>query len=294
VASRSLAFARGIFGVVSVLILAALLATALLARGVVRDQRPVGALAPGTPEQLKSGAATALEAVLAPGGGGVRFEILQVSTMQAKAGGPKIDVPDPANPRRTLEFADTYRIGALIEHGSATPAGFFSEMLVGPAAGAKPDWAHAPVLYSALVVKGERWRNDGDGWYRAEALPGIGLDPETAVLLPRLLRNGTDATDKGSVPVDGASLRAIELTGKEADIPGLVAADGERFTKLIEPMTIGFDGAGRLAWLRSVALNMNMTDFDLVIETEITFSYDAVDSLPSPDSLELAPAEATR
>jgi hypothetical protein len=222
----------------------------------------------------------------------VRFSIIQISTLTAKPGGPKVDVPDPANPRQTLRFADEYQIAALLEHGTVSADGFFSEILAGPAEGAKPDWEHAPVLFSTLVVGGERWRNDSHGWYKAAAVPGIGLDPETAVLLPRLLRNVTATIDKGTVtPEGGAALRAIDGSGKEADIPGVVAADGERFTKLTEPITFAFDAGGRLAWLRVVALNTNSTDYDLVIETEISLAYDNVDPLPTTDKLVLAPAE---
>jgi hypothetical protein len=288
---RSNSFLRAVAGLASVVLLAAGLGTALL----VRTATSAPGIASGTPDELRSAAATAFEAALASGGTGARFEIIQTSTLKAKPGGPKVDIPDPAHPRLTLELADEYQIAALLEHGTVSVDGFFSEMQAGPPEGAKPDWEHAPVLFSALVLNGERWRNDGDGWYRAEALPGIGLDPETASALPRLLRNVTSATDKGSVtPEDGVPLRAIDGEGKEADAPGVVAAGGERFTDLTEPITFGFDADGRLAWLRVVARNTNSTEYDLVIETDIRLAYDNVDALPAADELVLAPVEPQR
>jgi hypothetical protein len=148
-----------------------------------------------------------------------------------------------------------------------------------------------------LVALGEvlpearrRWLGSGD-----DALPGIGLDPETAAVLPRLLRNATALADKGTVtPDDGTTLRAIDGASTEADIPGVVAAGGQRFTKLIEPVTFGFDATGRLAWLRVAALNTNSTDYDLVVATEISLAYDAVAPIPSTDGLVLAATEEQR
>jgi hypothetical protein len=292
VAGRSAAFARGIFGAVSILVFASMAASALAVQGAMAAPQ----LAPGTPDQLRAAAADTLATALAKGGSGVRFEVIQTQTLQAKPNGPKVDVPDPADPRKTLRYADSYQIAALLEHGQASADGFFSEMLAGPAEGARPDWDHAQVLFSALVTSGERWRNDGEGWYRADALPGIGLDPETAVLLPSLLRNVTSVADTGNVtpPDDSIALRAIDGAAETADVPGVVAAGGERFTKLTEPVTFGFDAAGRLAWLRVAARNTNSTVYDLVVETEVRLAYDAVPAIPASDGLVLAPKDGTR
>ena len=290
-AIRSVTLARALVRITAVLVFAAILGSAVAVHSAVAAP----AVAPGTPAELRTTAATALDAALAKGGSGVRFEIVQTSTLRARPGGPKVDVPDPANPRKTLRYADEYEIAALLERGQVNAAGFFSEMLAGPAEGAKPDWDHAQVLFSALVSGGERWRNDGEGWYRADALPGIGLDPETTALLPRLLRDATKLADKGTIaPDDGLTLRAVDGAATEVDVPGVVAAGGERFTKLTEPVTFGFDAAGRLAWLRVVALNTNSTDYDLVVVTEIRLAYDAVDAIPSTDGLVLAPVEEQR
>jgi hypothetical protein len=204
--------------------------------------------------------------------------------MVAKVGGPKIPVPDPLS-RGTLGLADTYYLNALLEEGVARPEGFWSRMRAGPVEGAEPDWDGAPILFEALVRGSARWRNDGEGWYKAQTLPGIGLDPETAALLPALLRGATSPLDvaAGDKRVNPAAARSLADAATAEQIPGVVAANGAAFTKLTEPVVYGFDDVGRLVSVRVVALNTNMTDFDLVIETTIVIAYDAVDGLPAPD-----------
>jgi hypothetical protein len=235
-----------------------------------------------TPDDAKATAASKLEAATAKGGSGYVFEIVQTSTIKTKPGGPKIDVPDPADPWKTLRKADEYLFYSLIERGIVTPDGFWSELRVGPGPGAKPDFEKAELRRSALVRDGKSWRNDREGWYQADVLPGIGLDPETAALLPRLLRNADDATAKDGVVVDDKTLPQIAATGREADFPGLVAAKGKAYTDLIAPIEFAFDDQGRLARIHAVALNTTMTDFDLVVDTVIVLRYD-VDPGPLPE-----------
>lgn len=265
-----------------------MIAIGLALRGGLPTERPtLVALAGGaenaTPEQLTGSAADVLDDSTKAGGGGYRFEIIQTSTMVAKPGGPRIPIPDPVT-RGTLRMDDTYFLSAIIEQGVVRSGGFWSQMRAGPAEGAKPDWTGAPILYEALVRDGERWRNDGDGWYRAQALPGIGLDPETAGLLPGLLRKATAAADLpiGDPKVDPRAARNLEASAKVADIPGVVASEGAAFTKLTDKVAYGFDDTGRLISMHVTALNMNMTDFDLVIETRIEVAYDAIVGLPEP------------
>ena len=272
---------------ISVLVLLVVLACVFVARGTVLGVGSKPAFAPvllAAPEQLTAAAADALEDTTKVGGSGYRFEILQTSTMVAKPGGPKVPIPDPVT-RGTLRLADTYYLNALLERGVARPDGFWSQMRAGPTEGAAPDWTGAPILYEALVRDGKRWRTDGDGWYQAQALPGIGLDPETAALLPDLLRGATTPTDvpAGDPKVDPDAARTLEDSATAAQIPGVVAADGAAFTQLLEPVAYGFDDTGRLVSVRVVARNTNMTDFDLVIETTIAIAYDGVDGLPSPE-----------
>lgn len=235
-----------------------------------------------TPNDAKAAAASKLEASTAKGGTGYAFEIVQTSTIKVKAGGPKIDVPDPANPLKTLRQADEYLFYSLAERGIVTPDGFWSELRSGPNPGEKPDFEKAELRRSALVKDGVSWRNDREGWYQADVLPGIGLDPETAALLPRLLRNATEAAAKDSVTLEGRTLPQIAAKGSEADMPGLVAAKGEAYTKLTSPIEFAFDDQGRLARIHAVALNTTMTDFDLVVDTTIVLRYD-IDPGPLPD-----------
>lgn len=261
----------------------------LLRGGLPTDPAPTlvgltGGAGNATHEQLAATSADVLEDATKSGGSGYRFEIIQTSTMVAKAGGPRIPVPASTG-RGTARLTDRYYLHAIIEQGVARPDGFWSQMRAGPAEGAKPDWTTSEIMFEALVRDGERWRNDGDGWYQAAALPGVGLDPATAALLPDLLR-GTAQTAKDlpadDVKVDPSAVRAIEASATAADIPGVVAADGLAFTRVTGPIAYGFDEAGRVISIRVPALNTNMTDFDLVIETVIELSYDGVDGLPEP------------
>jgi len=277
--------------VLSAGVLAAILVVGLQARGAATaattsgdgQSVPLGVGAGArTATELKGDAATVLEAALAKGGTGVTFEIVQRSTMHAKQDGPKIEVPDPSDRHKSLGFADEYPLGSLIERGAITPDGFWMEMRTGPAPGAEPDWA-AEYQFGALVRDGKTWRNDGEGWYETDTPPGIGLDPRTAALLPQLLRNATAPTDKGAASLDGRSVRRVDATGRVADAPGIVAADGEAFTELKDPLEFSFDDQGRLVAIRSVARNTNMTDFDLLVETVITLGYPtAAEPLPEP------------
>jgi hypothetical protein len=164
-------------------------------------------------------------------------------------------------------------------------------MRTGPAPGQTPDFLHAELQFSALAKGSNTWRNDSDGWYETEVPPGIGLDPRTASLLPGLLRGASSPVDAGSGLKDGVPVRRVKAGGKVAEIPGIVAADGESFTKLLEPIDYAFDATGRLVELRVVAQNLNMTDYDLVVETTITLRYDTPPGpLPDPVPAYVAPS----
>jgi len=179
------------------------------------------------------------------------------------------------------------------------------EILAGPAAGksAEYDAATAETRRSALVRDDQAWRNDGTGWYETAQPPGIGLDPATVALLPTLLREASGAKEAQAIApdpltelrgLDGsatAAVRALEATVRTADIPGVIAADGEAFTEITKPATLRFDDAGRLVGLTVVARNTNMTAYDLIVETTYSFSYpDQAPTLPEPDPAYVAPA----
>jgi hypothetical protein len=236
-----------------------------------------------SPSQLKAGAAALFEAATAPGGGGVTFEIVQRSALHARPGGPKIEVPDPVDRQKSLGFADEYELGSLIERGAITPEGFWMEMRDGPAKGAAADFENAMYQFGAITKAGKTWRDDGEGWYETDDPPGIGLDPKTAALLPALLRNASGPAEKGTESIAGATARVIEATGTVANVPGIIAVDGERFTTLIRPIEFAFDDAGRLVRLDAVARNENHKEFDLLVETVITFGYPEVaTTIPDP------------
>ena len=245
-----------------------------------RDTRPalnVGASAQAV-KDLQDGAADRLDAALAKGGSGLSFSIVQRSTVKARPGGKELRIPDPADPAKTIVVDET-DAGALIEHGTATPAGFYAEIREGPAPGEEAD-SDARLMFQALERDDTVYRNEGKGWYETDTPPGIGLDPVTVELLGSLVRNAQAMADKGTDPADG-SIRNLEGTGKVADIPGLVAADGEAFTELTDAITFGIDPDGQLAKLHLVARNTNLADYDLEVVTDISIAYAGSD-LPGP------------
>lgn len=289
---------RGTRLIVALLVPVLLLATVALVRasGLVTGPTRVGLIGAQSldPADLTAAAADSLEDTTKAGGSGYRFQIVQTSTMVAKPDGPRIEVPDPIT-GDTLRLADTYFLNSVIEEGVVRPEGFWSRMRAGPSEAEKPDWEGAHVMYEALLREGERWRSDGDGWYPTDGLPGIGLDPDTAALLPALLRGATTTKDlpAGDDKADPTAARNLEAAAEPADIPGLVASDGLAFTELIEPLAYGFDGMGRLISITAVARNMNMTDHDLVVKTTISIAYDDVDPLPEPKPLVSIQTEGT-
>jgi hypothetical protein len=209
---------------------ATLLATALIgglllfARGHGLPGQAVSAGAAGDPSARMAAAAATLEHKTGAGGAGFTFEILQRSTIHARPGGPQIEIPDPNDRHKSLGFADTYDVGALIERGAVTPAGFTMEMRTGPAPGKDPDWKSA-YQFGVISSAGKTFRNDGIGWYPTDDAPGIGLDPRTAALLPDLLRHATAVADGGTKPINGADLAMVTGFAKVADVPGVIASD---------------------------------------------------------------------
>ena len=251
-------------------------------------------------------AATALQAALGKGGGGITFEVVQTQTMVARPGGPKLEIQDPAVRGRVLGLTDTLPVGTLVERGVATPVGFWSEIVLGPEPGAEAsfDLAAAAPAYQALVRDGVRWRAEGDGWYRSDTLPGIGIDPDAVLKLAGLLGDTADASDAAlTAETDPAftlrglkgpaqpAARAMEATSKVANLPALIAPDLTSATELRGKSEFELDAAGRLVSLTVTARNTRMEQFDLVLRTVITFRYpDAAPPLPEPLPAYVAPA----
>lgn len=247
-----------------------------------------------TAVEIKDDAAVKLEQATAKGSSGYAFEIVQTSTIKVKEGGPDLILPHPSNPWLTGGKADELLFYSLVERGVVTPAGFWSEIRSGPQPGETADFDGAQWQRSALMRDGVAWRNDREGWYRTDEVPGIGLDPATVALLPTLLRESGDAAKRDALVVGGRTLARVDATADKRNMPGLVAADGQKFTRLTAPMEFGFDDQGRVVWIHAVALNTNMTDYDLVVDTVITLRYDAVEQLPEPlPTWVPAPAEET-
>ena len=261
-------------------------AIVLLRSGPFDPYLSVGAINPSvaalSPDDLKAGAATKLEQATAKGGSGYAFDVVQTSTIHAKPGGPLIDVPSPTNARQVIGQTDAFPFYTMLETGVVTPEGFWSELRAWPVNEPDPNFVKAELRRAALVRDGVAWRNDREGWYQTAVVPGIGLDPVTAALLPTLLRQSDDAAKQADELVDGATLLRVDAAGAKEDIPGVIAADGVGYTTLIAPVEFAFDGIGRITRIRVIALNTTMTDFDLVVDTLITIRYDDVGALPQP------------
>lgn len=281
---------RALSSVAPILVAFALLAILMYGRGGLPAALAVGAPTPESPALALTAAATRLEQVVAESGAGYTFEIIQRSTIHARAGGPQIEIPDPLDRHKSLGFADTYEVGALIERGAVTPAGFTMEMRTGPAPGKPADWK-APYQFGVISTGGKTFRDDGAGWYATDSPPGIGLDPATTALLPDLLRNATDAANDGFTKVGEVLLPKISGGAKVADIPGVVAADGAPFTELVAPVEFTVDAEGRLAQLHIVARNTNLDVYDLLVDTTITFAYPD-QAAPLPEPVPARPASA--
>lgn len=267
----------------------------LLARAVgVSTLRPaIAAAATSTdPAALLASAADQLVAATAKGGPGYTFAVVARSVLYARPDGPKIEVPDPVDPTKTLGLADEYDVGGSIASGFVTPDGYVLQMRRGPATRQDaPDFEKAETTLAALVRDGKDYRNDGDGWYETDVLPGIGLDPHTIAGLPTLLRHGTEAKTEPPVTVGGTSLAAVSATGTVADAPGLMAIDAAPFTEFTGPLTYAFDDQGRLAQLTIRMRDTNSKVFELIVETTITFRYDGVPTeLPKPEPLAPPPS----
>lgn len=281
---------RALSSVVPILVSIALLAILAYGRGGLPTTLAVGAPPPESPELALAAAAERFEQKTAMGAPGYTFEIVQRSTIHARPDGPRIEIPDPLDRHKSLGFADTYEVGALIERGAVTPDGFTMEMRTGPAPGKPADWT-APYQFGVISTGGETFRNDGAGWYATDNPPGIGLDPATAALLPRLLRNTSGAANDGFAQVRDVLLPRVSGSAAVADIPGVIAADGAPFTKLVGPAEFSLDDEGRLAQLHVVARNTNLDVYDLLIDTTITFAYPD-QAAPLPEPVPARPASA--
>jgi len=260
--------------------------------------RAITSLAPADPQvgaDLPAAARLSLAAdevavALGVGGSGFTFTVIERSTLQAKPGGPKVEIPDPIDRYKSLGFADQYYVGAVIADGSATPDGLWLEMRRGPATEkAAPDFVNAPVTLAALTAKGVTYRNDGDGWYVTANPPGIGFDTVTLGLLPSLLREAQNASLTKTTIVNGTTQTTFDATGAARNAPGLMAVDASSFTALVGGMQFTVDTNGRLIGIHAVTQNLRLSVYDLLVDVTIEIRYDTSPGLPKPDPT-LAPA----
>jgi hypothetical protein len=273
---------------IAILVLIPVLALATV--GLARASELVNArrlVTPGAaPAALLDGAATGIERAMAKGGAGFGFRVVSRSTLLARPDGPRIELPDPADPAKVAGLADRLYLGASIAAGIARPDGFWLQMRAGPAEDAEPDFDTAEVTLAGLQRGKERWRNDGEGWYPTDQLPGIGLDPATIARLPALLRAATDPQATAPTELDGGTVATIAAGGTIADAPGLMAIDAGSFSELLGPIEFSLDEAGRLVALHARLRNTRVDAFDLVVDTRISLTYDpAPGALPEPAPL---------
>jgi len=262
----------------------ALTAAALVA--VLAVARPVSpqiaaaaqpALAPAT--QL-SQSATAMTDAIAKG---FDFTVVSRSTLYAKSGGPRIQVPDPSDPYKVAGVADSYYLGASAARGTVSGVDYAIQMYGGATdPSSAVDINGLEPTLAGLVSGGKSWRNDGRGWYQTDQIPGIGLDPRTVALLPNLLRHASGATAMAPTALAGAQLPTVAAAAAVADAPGPMAPDASSFTAFVQPLAFAFDAQGRVAQLTVTMRNTRVTDFDLLVVTTITFDYGHVSAIPSP------------
>ncbi|MBI2781170.1 MAG: RHS repeat protein [Chloroflexi bacterium] len=252
---------------------------------------PGGLTAGGTPgpltaDERKAGAADRFEAALAAGGSGVTFEVTQHNTLYARAGGPKIELTDPADQTKVVAQVDERYVNTILSQGSVTADAFWMEMRVSRAFDAM--FAKADFLVRVQEADGKLWRDDGAGWYGTDESPGVGMDPVTARLVPTLLRSLADAQPTDPLQFDGRVLPGISGTAAKGVFPGVIAADGVGLTEATFQVESWFDAEGRLVRLQARARNLNQSTYDLISETVVTFGYGGAGKPP-----ELTPIMST-
>jgi hypothetical protein len=258
---------------------------------------PIALAAPaleGTPDEQLSLAADKIASTTARDGQGFTFTVVSRSTLHQKQGGPLIEVPEPVDPKKTLELATSYYVGGSLAEGIVTPAGYFLQLKGGPVPqDREPDIAAAVPTLAALVTDGVTYRDDGDGWYETDLPPGIGLDEETIALLPQLLRDAGSPEATDARVVDGAVAAGIRAEGRIEDAPALHAVGTLEYTELTGPMSFALDENNRLVEITAVMRNLRMEVFDLLVTTTVTFGY-PTEPLVLPEPIPAMPPETPR
>lgn len=233
-------------------------------------------------DQLRSVAATTLDAALAKGGSGLTFEVVQRNTLHTKPGGPPIELKAEDDHSKVVATFDEVYANAMVSTGAVTDSAFWMQMRRGPAKDEAPDFSGAELRYSVIERDAVLWRDDGDGWYRTDVSPGMGMDPVSARKLPALLRELQGATSLDATELDGRFVAGVSGVTTVDDYPGVVASDGKAFTDPTFEVRCWFDDAGRLVRLEASARNLNQTTYDLVSQTVVTLGYGPTGDPPDP------------
>lgn len=106
---------------ISALVGVALVAIAIVVIVLVRSNGPIAGLAAGgglqvstlSADELRTTAATALDAALAKGGGGITFQVVQRNTLYQKPGGPAIEVRSDVDPTKVVGSTYQYYVNAI-------------------------------------------------------------------------------------------------------------------------------------------------------------------------------------
>jgi len=221
VVSQVIAVARSVVQLTFLLAIAAAIVMA-------RTSSAAGA-GPTTPDAMKATAADSLDAALRPGGSGISFEVVSVSTLHAKPDGPRIQLYTPDDPTKILGETDEYLVGTVSGGGGGAGGAFWMDRLDAPTKTA--DFGPAELLARVLEGDGKVWRDDGVGWYQVDDPPGVGMDPATARLLASMVRELGAAEKIDSARFDGRTLAGVKGTSGPDRWPGVVAAGGAAFTE---------------------------------------------------------------
>lgn len=240
---------------------------------------PAAAGLPAGPEQLKASGAEGLDSALRAGGGGITFEVVQVSTLHTKAGGPRIELRSPDDQTKIIGETDEYQVGTAYSRGGVDHDVFWMEISVGPGAAT---FDKSSLFARVLERDGKLWRDDGIGWYVTDKSPGVGMDPTTARALAGALRSLDRAASLESQTLDGRTTQVVRGTSSPDAYPGVIASDGAAFTEKSFAVDGWFDEQGRLVRIASKARNLNQDTYDLIVTTTVTISYGSPGDPPDP------------
>lgn len=228
-------------------------------------------------------AATAFENAMGPGGPGLRFDVVQHQTVDAKPDGPLIPILDPSDPSQVVGTTEHLYVNSVLARGAVAPGAFWMEMRLGPTLESAPAvFDTAPFLWAVIYQPPNLWRNDGFGWYPDTVSPGVGMDPLTAAKLPLALKNLTSISDLGAETLAGVSVHHYQAQVDVANFPGVIASDGASFTETPFPVDLWLDTSNRLVQLEARARNLNEPDYLLRVDTVITFTWLAAGAVPEP------------